>query len=64
MYELYNEFAGQKISRHRTARAAFRAMREVSRAIRRREGSSSFLPMSVRDESGHVVENMDYDLHI
>ena len=64
MYELYNDMLGRKISRHRTPRAAFIAMRKVSRAITRREGSNSYLPMTVRDEDGEIVENMDYDLHI
>ena len=64
MYELYNDMTGSKISRHRTPRAAFLAMRKVSRDLRRREGGNTYLPMTVLDEDGEIVSQTDYDLHI
>jgi len=55
MYKLIDSFNDVIISRHRTVEAAQRAMERHLRAVRRHNGSNSYLTYEIRTANGGIV---------
>ena len=59
MFELYDTFNGHTISRHRSIEAAIKADRKFQRAVKRANGSNSYIPTEIR-ENGEAIDENDY----
>jgi hypothetical protein len=57
MFELYDTFNDRLISKHRTLAGAVRAQSKHLRALRRREGSWSYVTYSIEHDGTAVHAN-------
>lgn len=63
MYALYDTFNNRIVSRHRTVEAACKADSKLQRAVKRANGSSSYLPTRImRIENGNLVHLTDCEM--
>lgn len=63
MYELYDTFNNQTISRHRTIANAVKARKKLDRQVSAANGKGSYIPTCIFDSEGEPVnsDHPEYD---
>jgi hypothetical protein len=65
MYILTDTFNGRELSRHRTIEAAVKAMQRTDRAVKRNNGSTSYLPMAITASDGSdIADAVDHTRYV